>query len=224
MGIIPAYAGNTLLPGNRILTSEDHPRLCGEHVFFFCMLITSPGSSPLMRGTREVKKPHWHGIRIIPAYAGNTNLNPEKFCEDQDHPRLCGEHNYGNINLFGQDGSSPLMRGTLTFHFCFSDNCRIIPAYAGNTDSFHQHHLAFRDHPRLCGEHHCFLFLPFMVKGSSPLMRGTREKKEVSLLDLWIIPAYAGNTRTYKGLGGHVGIIPAYAGNTSTHERSLSCV
>ena len=52
LGIIPAYAGNTIFPFSSLLFAWDHPRVCGEHVAFDAPEITLKGSSPRMRGTR----------------------------------------------------------------------------------------------------------------------------------------------------------------------------
>ena len=72
-GIIPAYAGNTC---SRIVDAsaiKDHPRLCGEHTMSCLQLIKKLGSSPLMRGTHGFRHMMQMGVRIIPAYAGNTH-------------------------------------------------------------------------------------------------------------------------------------------------------
>ena len=53
-GIIPAYAGNTMLtrPGHTQL--GDHPRVCGEHRLAGLVGHVPGGSSPRMRGTPYV--------------------------------------------------------------------------------------------------------------------------------------------------------------------------
>ena len=53
VGIIPAYAGNTLSGSVHTVTPEDHPRVCGEHPADLQFLETQKGSSPRMRGTRR---------------------------------------------------------------------------------------------------------------------------------------------------------------------------
>ena len=91
-GIIPAYAGNTMLtrPGHTQL--GDHPRVCGEHRLAGLVGHVPGGSSPRMRGTPYVAfqpvVPQW----IIPAYAGNTFVMSHDFSLLRDHPRVCGEH------------------------------------------------------------------------------------------------------------------------------------
>ena len=51
-GIIPAYAGNTLLMELALNRFRDHPRVCGEHFSRNYWFVRARGSSPRMRGTR----------------------------------------------------------------------------------------------------------------------------------------------------------------------------
>ena len=114
----------------------------------------------------------------------------------------------------------------------------IIPAHAGNTRRCRRIPLRFRDHPRACGEHMPPSCSMLTVEGSSPRMRGTRDRVPASPDVMGIIPAHAGNTREclvadcgaegssprMRGtlaigdeVRGIVGIIPAHAGNTSQY-------
>ena len=71
-GIIPACAGNT---GSAILNgllNGDHPRVCGEHPTRRRTGPTAPGSSPRVRGTRNMGIQLQQERGIIPACAGNT--------------------------------------------------------------------------------------------------------------------------------------------------------
>ena len=196
-GIIPAYAGNTILltegcatlsgssphtrgtPRWRIWTHvrvQDHPRIRGEHQ------PVRPRPAPV--------------LRIIPAYAGNTRAvvhpptalvgssphtrgtparTPRACMSSRDHPRIRGEHFKLAVAIQQREG--------------------IIPAYAGNTwwlvpapftnwgssphtRGTHNSHGSGppvpKDHPRIRGEH-------------SSARRSNRARPR-------IIPAYAGNT------------------------------
>ena len=173
-GIIPAYAGNTVYGENMQLKVMDHPRVCGEHRKCFTHGAMYRGSSPRMRGT-----PH---------------RTPHRPDGRQDHPRVCGEHYAIKDSMADYTGSSPRMRGT---HRRRSGqrHCKgIIPAYAGNTWWNVAPVVASRDHPRVCGEHSQFAEIPSPLQGSSPRMRGTRGKNNLSRQLSGIIPAYAGNT------------------------------
>ena len=112
-GIIPAYAGNTMMTPRLTTATWDHPRVCGEHDPLVPSVCDVLGSSPHMRGTR-LNRP-WYKMSggIIPAYAGNTD---------------------GRIVLIRRHrGSSPHMRGTPCRRTHLVRQKGIIPAYAGNT-------------------------------------------------------------------------------------------
>ena len=72
LGIIPAYAGNTLPLTRLRMPCWDHPRVCGEHVTIPEDALLTAGSSPRMRGTLALPRPRYGSSGIIPAYAGNT--------------------------------------------------------------------------------------------------------------------------------------------------------
>ena len=152
-GIIPAYAGNTKRANPFSNKVRDHPRVCGEHTLQEVIDWCEQGSSPRMRGTREL-----HGRRtvrhgIIPAYAGNTLAPDLRVRVIGDHPRVCGEHQSERIRLHVGQGSSPRMRGTRRTVLLGTRVSGIIPAYAGNTWSNAPDTWSSADHPRVCGEH-----------------------------------------------------------------------
>ena len=72
LGIIPAYAGSTLLARRVEPHRQDHPRVCGEHWISELGISKSTGSSPRMRGARSSGSRVRLPLRIIPAYAGST--------------------------------------------------------------------------------------------------------------------------------------------------------
>ena len=92
LGIIPAYAGNTISHGVRYAGLRDHPRVCGEHQAVLSSLLHRGGSSPRMRGTRPSCDSLRRAHGIIPAYAGNTRYCFALRLLGWDHPRVCGEH------------------------------------------------------------------------------------------------------------------------------------
>ena len=75
-GIIPACAGNTVSKLSYGLAARDHPRVCGEHKVHERLRRCTPGSSPRVRGTRQVLQEVRWQVGIIPACAGNTLKNP----------------------------------------------------------------------------------------------------------------------------------------------------
>ena len=134
LGIIPAYAGNTITLSAMHEAYWDHPRVCGEHATGASTQVNCTGSSPRMRGTPAVTEATNNTARIIPAYAGNTPAACWKSWQAWDHPRVCGEHQSCLQRIRLSRGSSPRMRGTLRGLTLGLDSPGIIPAYAGNTD------------------------------------------------------------------------------------------
>ena len=194
VGIIPAYAGNTITLSAMHEAYWDHPRVCGEHATGASTQVNCTGSSPRMRGTPAVTEATNNTARIIPAYAGNTPAACWKSWQAWDHPRVCGEHQSCLQRIRLSRGSSPRMRGTLRGLTLGLDSPGIIPAYAGNT-SFEATFLPDPwDHPRVCGEHSPQAQNLIIAVGSSPRMRGTLRMGVGAELFNGIIPAYAGNT------------------------------
>ena len=72
--IIPAYAGSTRCMRRSTRPSQDHPRVCGEHLDGRAAHAVRPGSSPRMRGALAADEYIDSPNRIIPAYAGSTLL------------------------------------------------------------------------------------------------------------------------------------------------------
>ena len=155
IGIIPAYAESTLHHTRSMISSQDHPRVCGEHFFPFELSSDEKGSSPRMRGAPSASDRAGRKWRIIPAYAGSTLGIAKLGKREQDHPRVCGEHLFRILDSDRDLGSSPRMRGARDGYVAALGRKGIIPAYAGST------------------------FFPFELssdeKGSSPRMRGARQ-------------------------------------------------
>ncbi|KAB7789963.1 hypothetical protein F7D09_1513 [Bifidobacterium leontopitheci] len=173
VGIIPAYAGNTIQGAFQALGWGDHPRVCGEHKAGVAGRRPCWGSSPRMRGTRREVELRTLDLGIIPAYAGNTSSMRHSGPRPWDHPRVCGEHDVVDDPFGAVAGSSPRMRGTLKSMPRYQLTAGIIPAYAGNTRYPRDRATRYRDHPRVCGEHHVTRGKRRESRGSSPRMRGT---------------------------------------------------
>ena len=69
---IPACAGNTCDHARSLPPETVHPRVCGEHVSALRKMLARGGSSPRVRGTRDVGQGELDVGRFIPACAGNT--------------------------------------------------------------------------------------------------------------------------------------------------------
>ena len=113
------------------------------------------------------------------------------------HPRVCGEHRCAVVHPASSSGSSPRMRGTHNTIQCSLLQNRFIPAYAGNTQARCLPELRPPVHPRVCGEHPASNGQCVQFAGSSPRMRGTRNRNHNQTGGRRFIPAYAGNTAIF---------------------------
>ena len=193
-GIIPACAGSTSPRPKARQIPRDHPRMCGEHTRPASFIRFQRGSSPHVRGARDVSRIADFFDGIIPACAGSTAAVPELLGCAGDHPRMCGEHHVTTIRWLTSSGSSPHVRGALVGHLHGLRDCGIIPACAGSTPYSHRHISNQRDHPRMCGEHISQGVQYGTAQGSSPHVRGAQKPHGHARLTYGIIPACAGST------------------------------
>ena len=150
-----------------------HPRSRGEHCASATEVSPCLGSSPLARGTsEELAKADKLG-RLIPARAGNIAAQNASKAGSPAHPRSRGEHVIGEATTTYEGGSSPLARGTLVSLRSRCLRGRLIPARAGNIDSYGDKVIKGAAHPRSRGEHLSFPAACGRRGGSSPLARGT---------------------------------------------------
>ena len=136
-GIIPAHAGLTAVCCFLLFSCRDHPRACGAHPVSPFRCAPRPGSSPRMRGSRNVTYNRAITNGIIPAHAGLTPQARPYPHSKRDHPRACGAHPYRNHGVLECQGSSPRMRGSLLPATVAVFPEGIIPAHAGLTLVWH---------------------------------------------------------------------------------------
>ncbi len=109
---IPAGAGNTEGAEEYRIQNAVYPRWRGEHDKSLTKNNSTPGLSPLARGTHHYFGKSVIKNRFIPAGAGNTA--PLKICTKAIavYPRWRGEHYFCNAQRYSRIGLSPLARGT----------------------------------------------------------------------------------------------------------------
>ncbi len=132
--------------------------------------------------------------RFIPACAGNTSTSCLCSCLPPVHPRVCGEYGEARFPLAGVGGSSPRVRGIRPAPSEAQGRDRFIPACAGNTASSACPRPARPVHPRVCGEYSIFRLPSASETGSSPRVRGIRQRRKPAGGRTRFIPACAGNT------------------------------
>ena len=192
--IIPARAGPT--PNITLYSCDrpDHPRSCGANRMTFQKLGFCDGSSPLVRGQLLFLLRLVCVVRIIPARAGPTYRSPSRPPHPTDHPRSCGANREALPQTGYHGGSSPLVRGQQIRQRHRHPIRRIIPARAGPTVQRARKDRQRADHPRSCGANHLFLIQSLTHCGSSPLVRGQPQVRDLKRAKNRIIPARAGPT------------------------------
>ena len=131
-GLIPAHAGKTPFALRPWYRRSAHPRACGENLAARDEMATRAGSSPRMRGKRQ--------------------LASQRPCFRVAHPRACGENSQERGAETADLGSSPRMRGKRVGWASWLEKPRLIPAHAGKTLSSSAGRRRNRAHPRACGE------------------------------------------------------------------------
>ncbi len=170
---IPAGAGNTGVIPIAARNAAVYPRWRGEHDKSLTKNNSTPGLSPLARGTHHYFGKSVIKNRFIPAGAGNTYRSNGRNTEFSVYPRWRGEHYFCNAQRYSRIGLSPLARGTRCSVNIDGDVTRFIPAGAGNT--FLRLFMRIKNsvYPRWRGEHRRGLTSRPSQTGLSPLARGT---------------------------------------------------
>ncbi len=170
-------------------------------------------SSPRVRGTRLGRSFPLPAGRFIPACAGNAAGIAPGHHRHAVHPRVCGERMplrisapdlSGSSRVCGERrlpskwmlpscGSSPRVRGTPELVAAAGCAGRFIPACAGNAVAASSTRSRATVHPRVCGERAAPARSPARQAGSSPRVRGTRDKSRKVIIFHRFIPACAGN-------------------------------
>ncbi len=155
LGLIPAGAGLTPLPGECADPRQAHPRWRGAHGPASRTPPRSPGSSPLARGSRLVPCPSRPVLRLIPAGAGLTLPRRMRPRQAWAHPRWRGAHRLQLAVPKAGRGSSPLARGSHGPEVPQPRQGRLIPAGAGLTSESGTRVTTTPAHPRWRGAHTC---------------------------------------------------------------------
>ena len=192
--IIPAHAGQTDGATLWAMRDSDHPRTCGANYNDPASDVFPQGSSPHMRGKRQLFRSIDVRLWIIPAHAGQTKQCASACTDGTDHPRTCGANFFSSACSRIAGGSSPHMRGKLGGTLRTLKSQRIIPAHAGQTRTLNSGSTVVKDHPRTCGANLLSTPGPSVRIGSSPHMRGKHRAGRRRPDVLRIIPAHAGQT------------------------------
>ena len=192
----PRACGKTASTARTRACSPAHPRACGENSPGRASLVTTPGSSPRVRGKPTRSRPQGLPRGLIPARAGKTLKRLVTQSHAPAHPRACGENGRDFGDPLVRRGSSPRVRGKLVDQFAVAARDGLIPARAGKTSPTSRRRPRPTAHPRACGENPNRSRASARIPGSSPRVRGKPGKPLRSSPGPRLIPARAGKTNT----------------------------
>ena len=187
-------------------------------------LTGADGSSPRVRGTLDLMTRDIDLLRFIPARAGNANHNRTGIRSWTVHPRACGERQLDTKYTSLVCGSSPRVRGTHLTGADLSNISRFIPARAGNAPHRGRPEQYQPVHPRACGERFFFTREEAEKYGSSPRVRGTRQRHRLSRRGDRFIPARAGNAEAVPLSEPSVAVHPRACGERERERKHTSWV
>ena len=193
-GLIPAGARQTRRWVINCGFCWAHPRRCGADELRGVPLVVMRGSSPQVRGRQRPRLRGHQSPGLIPTGAGQTSSPRPPAPSHRAHPRRCGADYKVTLSSGEQVGSSPQVRGRLLpvqFQFCL---CGLIPAGAGQTGSITRTTGPYRAHPRRCGADLFPTAVNSSAWGSSPQVRGRRQRAANCARAQGLIPAGAGQT------------------------------
>ncbi len=156
--LIPARAGTTWPHPTSGPRRPAHPRACGDHGSRGAIRVGGEGSSPRVRGPPLAPDPD--------RAAGTA------------HPRACGDHAAPDAPMTATLGSSPRVRGPRAERPQEVGDRRLIPARAGTTSSRAPAQGPGPAHPRACGDHLYAEGRGLSGAGSSPRVRGPRQRAQ----------------------------------------------
>ena len=192
--ITPAHAGKSYPDWTSPDCDRDHPRPCGEKMFWSLMTFSPVGSPPPMRGKACGTNSSSTTPGITPAHAGKSHRESFSATPTGDHPRPCGEKLDMYRAVCGIAGSPPPMRGKGSGNAQTGAGLGITPAHAGKSAKISACAKINRDHPRPCGEKAGAKKRRAWRAGSPPPMRGKGGTVGCARRPRGITPAHAGKS------------------------------
>ena len=193
-GLIPAGAGQTILPQVLRRAMRAHPRGCGADWRLGTIMLIARGSSPRVRGRLVPRVLDEAALGLIPAGAGQTRHNHRRPRMAGAHPRGCGADPSSATRSPLTLGSSPRVRGRRDRRDARTEDVGLIPAGAGQTRVRFLGRQAQGAHPRGCGADTEWVGGLFRNPGSSPRVRGRPKGTGPENYRFGLIPAGAGQT------------------------------
>ena len=152
------------------------------------------GSPPRMRGKGGQERKSCRRSRITPACAGKRLWQTLAVTASWDHPRVCGEKPFSQLESTVPPGSPPRMRGKVILLDFGLEPVGITPACAGKRTMARSTFGPGRDHPCVCGEKSGTAPPLSMIWGSPPRVRGKGNVGTSGVDGVGITPACAGKS------------------------------
>ena len=184
----------------------------GENRLEIEQTVREAGSSPRGRGKHYLALSTRTFGRLIPAWAGKTELPPGVEIWESAHPRVGGENLKAPPRPDSIFGSSPRGRGKPGELARRVGDAGLIPAWAGKTCRTSATASSRAAHPRVGGENAAVIWRNLVPHGSSPRGRGKQIKSLPYAEGIGLIPAWAGKTFHKSPSTRHNGAHPRVGG------------
>ena len=172
------------------------------------------GLSPRVRGNQILPVVHHHGLRSIPACAGEPLCYRKRRYGNRVYPRVCGGTSPGWPSAPGSPGLSPRVRGNPASTSRMGKPWRSIPACAGEPASGGTASRAAAVYPRVCGGTRRAGRHAGRRQGLSPRVRGNPIVESVRNGNTRSIPACAGEPHPAQASAVGMKVYPRVCGGT----------
>ncbi len=195
-----------------------YPRWCGGRGLDHVPHVVGEGLSPLVRGTGRGRSTESPRLRSIPAGAGDGAGRRRVEQRRGVYPRWCGGRGGVAVERGLERGLSPLVRGTGTAKAATCRTRGSIPAGAGDGCATATPARGCWVYPRWCGGRPARATHNGVVRGLSPLVRGTATRRHRQRSFSGSIPAGAGDGYTRERRPCGTWVYPRWCGGR--HPRA----
>ena len=193
--ITPAWAGKSIVGGNVGGFTRDYPRVGGEELVAFLIVVNVVGLPPRGRGRGGSSFLDYAKMGITPAWAGKSGHWRDGDCVGEDYPRVGGEEPPHSPPAPRSRGLPPRGRGRVLLHELGAGHVGITPAWAGKSLSPATGGVSSKDYPRVGGEEQINHHHDIRSNGLPPRGRGRDLGFGITLPVIGITPAWAGKSR-----------------------------
>ena len=189
---LPACAGEPRRAWDVARQNEEPPRVCGGTASARPVSCASQGTSPRVRGNRDIFCAQHRRSRNLPACAGEPRRIPAARSARREPPRVCGGTLYPELASRIERGTSPRVRGNHKGSSVVEGEWRNLPACAGEPAPAPPAQGPVPEPPRVCGgtpERHT---RARPAGGTSPRVRGNPPVSRTARPDTRNLPACAG--------------------------------